>query len=141
MFLREKCDLGHFKGKFVEIVTGPSYIYIWTICKIIDFGLPYISLSDLRWAGNPMIPTTKIETFFFTRGFSTVLVLKTLRKRHKSKDHNFLHKSYIPHFFQLRKFLIFFDMRKKFRKFFLTRNCFRVIEIGHDQVRQVLDGF
>ena len=39
-------------------------------------------------------------------------VLKTLWKHHKSKDHNFLHRSYIPNFFQLWKKIFFLWLKK-----------------------------
>jgi hypothetical protein len=56
----------------------------------------------------------------FRRATGGIIVLKTRWKHHKSRDHNFLHRSYTPQKISALKKIIFFCRLKKifFRKIF-----------------------
>ena len=86
-------------------------------CGTVDF--PYRAVPWIRPVeGRGVNAGLNLRWFFVRRAVEGVRVLKTLWKHHKSKEHIFQHRSYIPIFFSTSKKNIFFGRPKYFSKMF-----------------------
>ena len=77
----------------------------------------------------------------FSHANGEVRVLKTPRNHHKSKDHNFLHRSYTPKKFPAQKNLFFSESKKCFSKIFEKISKIDHIFSTKNQIFQISEHF